>query len=208
MATNCEEFVPYDQPYKCANKDCHNTWSVHLTEPLPIMICGDDAKVCPQCEQAGYTICSEEGDGLYYLYRNGEEVAVYDHNTAYNIVHTTEDVGRSFFAELMEGHPPDTDCFPSELLKDYVNELKYLQLVKKYDNDCYVGSGWSNNFNNYCKKHGSNVHLVPLSTDRKDRLYFRYQSESWNGILSMDLDPIDFDFEDFGEELVKEPELC
>jgi hypothetical protein len=120
MAMNCEDFVPYDKMYKCANKDCRNTWMVLITEPLPIMMCGGGARVCSSCEQHGYTIYS---DGLYHLYRHGEQVDVYDHNTAYNIEHTVDDVERSFFAELVEGHPPAIDCFSTEVLKDYVDEL-------------------------------------------------------------------------------------
>lgn len=55
-----EIFVPHDKLYMCANKDCANSWSVHIFEPSPFMICGGDAKVC---STAGFEIGSSIGDG-------------------------------------------------------------------------------------------------------------------------------------------------
>ncbi len=199
--SDCAEFVPYDHTYKCANKDCYNSWIVHLTEPLPIMICGGGAKVCLQCEQAGYTICSGAGDGLYRLYQNNEEVDVYDHKTAYNIIHTVEDVERSFFAELAEGHPPAIDCFSAEVLKSYVDGLIGWDWIEK---DKKSAPEYARKFNNYCEENGSKVRITSIQSDRPNVLCFRYQSEGWSGLLYMDLDPVDFDFEDFEEDETKE----
>lgn len=202
MATNCEEFGPYNHRYKCANKDCRNKWIIHLTEPLPMRICGGGAKVCPSCEQQGFTIYNGSGDGLYHLYRNGAKVDVYDYNTAYNIVHTVDDVERSFFEELMEGHQPATDCFSAKELKAYVEELIGWGWVEK---DRRSAPDYGNKFNDYCKEHGSEVRLVSLPSDKVNTLWFRYQSAKWSGLLCMSLDPVDFEFEDFGE-VIKEPE--
>lgn len=81
-----QPFVPYDHESQCANKDCHNKWSVHLTEPLPILICGGHAKVCASCTDAGYTVYDGRGDGKFYLSKHGKQVDVYDYKTAYKIV--------------------------------------------------------------------------------------------------------------------------
>jgi hypothetical protein len=200
MDTNCEKFTPYDKTYKCANKTCRNTWIVRITELLHMMICGGGAKVCPQCEQAGYVIYSGSGDGSYHLWQNGEEIDVYNYNTAYKIVHTPQDVERSFFAELAEGHPPATDCFSSAVLKDYIDDLIALRLI---DEDRRSAPGYSRIFNDYCKEHGFDVSLNSLPSDEENALWFRYQSPKWSGLLCMRIDILDFEFD---ECVVKEPE--
>jgi hypothetical protein len=78
-------FVPYDSEYMCANKNCGNSWLVHLTEPLSMMICGGGDKVCSDCTQAGFKISSVIGDGKFYLYQNGITVAVYNYEEAYSL---------------------------------------------------------------------------------------------------------------------------
>jgi hypothetical protein len=142
---------------------------------------------------------------LYHLWQNGEEIEVYDHNTAYNIVHSTEDVEQSFFAELAEGHPPATDCFSIKVLKDYVDKLIREDLIEK---DRRSAPSYAKKFNTYCKDYGFDVRLVSLPSDKENILWFKYQNPNWTGLLCMKLDPVDFEFDDFDElqqELVKEP---
>ena len=83
---------PYEKEYKCSNKDCSNTWNITIKSPIPILMCGGHAKVCRDCEEQGYSVYDGKGDGKFYLSRNGDNVAVYDYNTAYNITDEDHDI--------------------------------------------------------------------------------------------------------------------
>jgi hypothetical protein len=78
-------FVPYDHEYRCAHKDCSNSWFVYRDEPFPMMICGGGDEVCASCANAGFKIVSGIGDGNFYLYQNEVQVVVYSYEEAYKL---------------------------------------------------------------------------------------------------------------------------
>jgi len=45
-----EKFQPYRTEYTCKNKDCNNKWSRIVERPPPVIICGNDDRMCSTCE--------------------------------------------------------------------------------------------------------------------------------------------------------------
>lgn len=85
-----DKFEPYEKEYKCAHKDCSNTWTKMIEEEIPILMCGGHAKVCPTCEDQGFSVFDGIGDGRFYLSQNGDAVDNYDLYTAYGLTRDAE----------------------------------------------------------------------------------------------------------------------
>jgi len=86
-----EKFVPYEKEYKCAHKDCHNTWTKMVTEEIPILCCGGHAKVCLYCEGQGFRVYDGKGDGRFYLSQDGKKMGSYDLKEAYSLKGVTDE---------------------------------------------------------------------------------------------------------------------
>lgn len=91
---NTQSFEPYIKKYKCAHKDCSNTWTVLITEEILVLMCGGHAKVCSDCKDKGFSVFDGKGDGRFYLSQNDKEIDSYDLCTAYGLLE--EDIREIF----------------------------------------------------------------------------------------------------------------
>ena len=92
-----QPFEPYVKKYKCAHKDCSNTWAVLITEEIPVLMCGGHAKVCSDCKDKGFSVFDGKGDGRFYLSQNDKEIDSYDRCAAYGLTPVLEEDIREIF---------------------------------------------------------------------------------------------------------------
>lgn len=202
LANMAGNFVPFSKTVRCANKDCSGEWSVIVTKPPPILMCGGDARVCEDCSSQGYSVCNGMGDGLYHLYKHDEEISVYNRDTAYNITRTIRDVHQCIFTELAEGHPPSLDTFPRDLLEEYVqNEKDWGTITRDEESGVWWGEGWCEKINAGIRETTSDAFLVnidPAKVEnvRENTLYFVFCIKDAKYILYFDLLTPDIDFLD------------
>jgi hypothetical protein len=183
---------------KCANKDCTNKWDTILFEESPVYICGGGAEVCDSCKNNGFRVFNSQGDGLFYLYNNDEEVDVYSYEVAYKITRTINDVHKYIYEDLADGNPPGLDMFSKDLLNDYVkNEIAWECIT--YDDCNWSDNGWHEKINAGMEELGSNNRLVPLKNEdnvsSKVLFYNFYSGDNCIGVLyfNFSVDSLDID---------------
>lgn len=190
-----EPFFPYVKIVKCANKDCHNEWKTVVTEKPKILCCGGYAKVCDSCTANGYTVYDGTGDGLFYLSKDGKNVAVYSYETAYKITQTVEDVHSCIIDALSEGHQPNLDMYSDELLREYIEFEKGWGYIV-YEDGKWVDNVWHETINAGMEENESENRLTPLlevSGGRKDTLYYQFETTHGKYVLYFNVAHVDFD---------------
>jgi len=205
------DFVPFDKEYKCANKDCTNTWIKQITEPIPILICGGHARVCPTCESQGYTVGDGQGDGLFRLFKDDEHISTYNYETAYKIVRTVKDVDECILGSLVEGYAPCLlDSYSQNLLKewfaknaDYFEKDEYRnwyapKYAQKINNYCLESSSFANEI---CKVTFRAIHAHEIPEFNPDAAYFEMEciESGCTYMLKFNLKNFDIDFDDFDD---------
>ncbi len=68
-----------DTTYKCARRDCDNTWTAKANcfHCHPV-ICGFGSSVCPPCSTQGYVAQSGTGGPITTIYKDGKVVDEFD----------------------------------------------------------------------------------------------------------------------------------
>ncbi len=138
-------FQPYKRTFKCGNKSCTNTWDKIIKRQPPMMFCGGDARVCPTCEEQGYSVFDGDGGGMFHLSKDGAEIDVYNRKVAYNRVtsdETLDELSRYTTMELENGN----------FTIDKSSKV--------------MGEGWAVKVNNKLKELGSNVHIHAINDSR------------------------------------------
>ena len=191
---------------KCPNKDCENEWKEENVNKI-ITCCGGNLSVCNKCKQEGFSVYNGKGDGLFYLYKNGKEINVYNEKIAYNIKFTPNEINDYILEELFNESLPCLNNINESELQEYSKYLKDVKFIEKDNEDNWSCKEMTYTFNNYFKELGSNTRLSFIRSSNKllatstikdinndNYVYFTMFTENCSPIVWFDVENIKFGF--------------
>ena len=186
---------------KCPNKDCENEWKEENVNKI-ITCCGGNLSVCNKCKQEGFSVYNGKGDGLFYLYKNGKEINVYNEKIAYNIKLTPNEIHNYILEELFNESLPCLDNIKEFELQQYSDFLKESGFIEKDVEDNWSCREMTQTFNNYFKELGSETRLSFIRSSNKlvkdinnsDYVYFTMFTKNYAPIVWFDVENIKFGY--------------
>lgn len=187
---------------KCPNKNCKNKWIKENVNTI-ITCCGGNLRVCDKCKQEGLSVYNGQGDGLFYLRKNGVQIDVYNYKIAYNIKFTPNEIHDHILEKLSNGSLPCLDNIKKSELQQYSNFLKDADFIEKDDDYNWSCEKMTHTFNDYFKEIESKTRLEYIKSpnnilmkniQNNDRVFFKMFIEDCSRIVWFDIENVKFGY--------------